>query len=135
MYNNLIKILCLFIFLLNPAKSYALEDYICTIVDAFQVDEKGKRIDHILQSSIGNSFTVNRKTGIMSGSLHNSYSNIPTVIDEGSASNSFKVFNSMNTQFTSNTYSLTIEEFTTGVNKPFVFLRNADIYYGICKYF
>ena len=71
----------------------------------------------------------------MAGSLRNMYATKPIVIDRGSKENSFKVITTMKTDITSNTYSLTVNEYIEGDIKPFVFLNNSDVYYGVCVLF
>ena len=114
---------------------FASVDYRCTVTGAFQVDTNGQQQTNILKHSVGSQFTVERKSGIMAGSLKNMYVTKPVVIDYGSKENSYKVINTMKSERTSNIYSLTVEEFIEGPRKPFIFLNNADVYYGTCEHF
>jgi len=114
---------------------YSLEDYKCKVASAFQVDTNGKRIENVLASMVGSEFTVDRSTGLMVGSLKNSYVTSPKILDLGSSENAFKVITVMKNDLTSNVYVLVVEEYIEDVNKPFVFTNNSDVYYGTCTHF
>ena len=121
--------------LLKSGGTSAVDDYKCTISGAFQVNSDGAQVTHALKSYIGGQFTVERSSGVMAGSLRNMYATKPIVIDRGSKENSFKVITTMKTDITSNIYSLTVNEYIEGDIKPFVFLNNSDVYYGVCVHF
>lgn len=114
---------------------YSLEDYKCKVASAFQVDTNGKRIENVLAPMVGSEFTVDRSTGLMVGSLKNSYVTSPKILDLGSSENAFKVITVMKNDLTSNVYVLVVEEYIEDVNKPFVFTNNSDVYYGTCTHF
>ena len=85
---------------------------------------------------VGKQFSVDRASGRMLGALSNSYVTNPQVIDWGSKGNSYKVVTTLRLHEGagrgSNVYVLTINEYVTGVEKPFVFLENDDVYFGKC---
>lgn len=114
---------------------YSGDNYTCQITGAFQIDHNGKQITTKLKNFIGNSFSVNRATGEMTGALNNSFVTGPTVIDPGSAETSYRAVNSMINPVTTatNFNTLVIQEFVSGKNKPFIFLDDGvDIFYGKC---
>lgn len=121
--------------ILAASTCFALDDYKCTVTGAFQVNADGQQATQVLKSYVGSEFTVERRSGVMAGSLKNSYVTAPVVIDHGSKDNAFKVVTTMKNDITSNAYMLTVEEFVEGGSKPFVFVKNADIYYGRCVHF
>jgi hypothetical protein len=114
---------------------FAADDYKCSISGAFQVNAAGVQVAHVLKNFTGRQFTVERSSGVMTGSLKNMYVTKPVVIDRGSKENSFKVITTMKNDITSNIYTLTIDEWVEGKRKPFVFLNNSDVYYGSCVHF
>ena len=69
---------------------WAAEDFRCTIEST--VAAKEKPINRIF---IGKQFAVERRTGLMTGALKNSYITDPKVIDYGSTENSFKAVATM----------------------------------------
>lgn len=85
---------------------------------------------------VNESFTVNRETGVMSGTLKNSFFTKPKIIDKGSKENSYKVITTMELYqgngAGSNVHVLVIEEFVESNKKPFVYLWNTDVYWGEC---
>lgn len=131
----MIRLLLGIVGLLAASTCLAADDYKCTVTGAFQVDAEGQQVTQVLKSYVGSEFTVERHTGVMAGSLKNSYVTTPVVIDHGSNDNAFKVVTTMKNEITSNAYILTVEEFIEGHSKPFVFVMNADIYYGRCVHF
>jgi len=128
------KLLIILLFIFSNSV-LALENYKCEVTSAFQVDNNGKRYEKILAPWVGSEFTVDRSSGIMTGSLKNSYVTSPEILDFGSSENAFKVITVMKNELISNVYVLVIEEYTEGIRKPFVFTANSDIYHGICNHF
>ena len=113
------------------------ENYICEIKGAFQIDQDGQQVTTKLKDFIGNSFSVNRETGEMSGALINSFASGPTVVNPGSEDSSFQAVNSMINPVTSatNFNNLVIQEFASGKNKPFIYMVDGvDIFYGKCMH-
>lgn len=88
---------------------------------------------------VGKQFTVERRTGVMVGTLKNSYVTRPQVIDLGSKDNSFKVIATMRLEEGagrgSNIYALTINEYDKSPKKPFVYLENDVVFFGSCEHF
>lgn len=86
---------------------------------------------------LNKAFNVDRMTGVMTGTLINGYINDPIVIDSGSESNSFKVVNYLKAieglGKGSNIYALVVEEYRTGVIKPFTYMQNDWVFRGNCQ--
>ena len=113
------------------------QDYRCTVRRVAGADMSSSFVK-FAESQIGKQFTVDRRTGIMAGTLKNSYLTEPTVVDSGSAGNSYKVLNSLPKipqRPGSNIYALNIDEYVDSRRKPFVFLENATVYFGECEHF
>ncbi|WP_218575406.1 hypothetical protein [Plesiomonas shigelloides] len=115
--------------------AFALDDYKCLIKNVVTVNNNGDLKEIGDKSVINKLFTVNRRTGDMTGPIKNNYLTTPTVLDYGSYENSFKAVTTMKNEITTNIYVLTIEEFNDSPQKPFVFLSNADVFYGTCEHF
>lgn len=116
------------------------EDYRCIIERIHSADgEETPTLKMYRKAFIKQEFTVDRQTGIMVGSLKNSYTTKPVVIDQGSSENSFKVVTTMRLDqgigAGSNIYSLIIKEYDEAARKPFVFLENSMVYFGGCVHF
>ncbi|EOX1578104.1 hypothetical protein ACPD0P_003388 [Vibrio cholerae] len=114
---------------------FALDDYKCLIKNAVTVGSNGELKELGDKFVIDKLFTVNRRTGDMTGSIKNNYVTTPSVLDYGSSENSFKAIATMKNEITTNVYVLTIEEFDDSPQKPFVFLSNSDVFYGTCEHF
>ena len=115
--------------------AYSGENYTCVITGAFQIDQNGRQVTTKLKDFVGDSISVNRNTGVMSGALINSFASGPTVVNPGSKDSSFRAVNSMINPVTTatNFNTLVIQEFVSGNNKPFIFLDDGvDIFYGKC---
>lgn len=115
--------------------AFALDDYKCLIKNVVTVGSNGELREIGDKSVINKMFTVNRRTGDMTGPIKNNYLTTPSVLDYGSSENSFKAVTTMKNEITTNVYVLTIEEFDDSPNKPFVFLNNSDVFYGTCEHF
>lgn len=113
---------------------WAAEDFRCTIEST--VAAKEKPINRIF---IGKQFAVERRTGLMTGALKNSYITDPQVIDYGSTENSFKAVATMRKDQGagggSSIYALTINEYDESDRKPFIFLQNDEAFLGWCEHF
>lgn len=120
--------------LTGVGSAQAFPDYRCSIERAVSASESS-----LSQTFIGKQFTVERKTGLMAGALKNSYVTEPQVIDYGSSENSYKVVTTMRKDqgagAGSSLFALTINEYSDGVRKPFVFLSDSDVYFGWCEHF
>jgi len=115
-------------------------DYQCTIQRVSTVEGAPNQTLQLYEKSyIGKQFSVERKTGYMAGALKNSYATKPQVIDYGSKDNSFKAITVMRLEdgvgVGSNIYALTINEFSKSPKKPFVFLNNDVVFFGLCEHF
>jgi len=117
----------------------ATDEYSCTIERVeHSHGEEDSPLRLYRKAYIGKTFTVDRTTGLMKGSLENSYATLPEVIDSGSKDNSFKVVTTMKLSQGagrgSNLYALIVDEFVEGPRKPFVFLQNEAVYFGFCEH-
>lgn len=112
--------------------------YLCTIDRVDSPDNVHPKVKVKRDANyLGKRFTVNRATGVMSGALNNAYKRLPTVIDVGSTSNSFKAVTTMLLSegygAGTNIHALTVMEFVSEPRKPFVYLWNSEIFYGTCE--
>jgi hypothetical protein len=129
------KYIVIMFLMITSGNLIAADDYKCLITNAIEPNQQGQ-IDEIGDKSvIGQMFTVDRITGVMSGVLKNNYINSPVVVDYGSVENSFKVVTIMKNNITSNIHALTIQEFIKGSKKPFIYLHDATAFYGVCTHF
>lgn len=133
------QLLCT-LFYLNNANAQATPDYQCKVerIDtAATVPSPSRKYQE--EEHVGKQFTVERRTGLMAGVLKNSYTTKPTVIDHGSAENSYKVVSTMRRDegagLGSYIYALTINEFDPSPKKSFIFLKNDFVYFGHCEHF
>lgn len=113
---------------------WAAEDFRCTIESTVAAKEKSTN-----RIFIGKQFTVERRTGLMTGALKNSYVTDPQVIDYGSTENSFKAVTTMRKDQGagggSSIYALTINEYDEDDRKSFIFLQNDEAFLGWCEHF
>lgn len=128
------KHLACLVLVFGSLDAYAGGNYACEITGAFRVDQSGKQNIEALRALVGDKFSVDRATGIMTGALENSYVSGPTVVDHGSKESSYKAINSMNSPVYDGTSLnfLEIQENIVGKTKPFVYLNGADVFYGKC---
>lgn len=130
----------LFCSILGQVAQAQAKDYMCK-VDRVALGHPDNVHREKLLSKVyqGKEFSVNRRTGVMSGGLKNSYITDPEVIDPGSKENSFKAINVLRlgqgAGRGSNVYVLVIEEYQQGPNKPFTFIENEEVYFGTCRHF
>ena len=115
-------------------------DYKCVVQRVSSASgDSGNSYQFYVDSYVGREFSVDRTSGVMAGALKNSYVTDPQVIDFGSSENSYKVVATMRIDqgagAGSNIFALTIEEFESGPKKPFVFLMNANVFFGQCEHF
>lgn len=87
---------------------------------------------------LGREFSVERRTGVMSGALKNNYISRPQVIEPGSSENSYKVVATLtrdqSTGGGSVIFTLIVNEYVDEPQKPFVFLSNDVAYFGRCRH-
>ena len=116
------------------------QDYKCVIERVSSASgDSGTSHQFYVDNYVGGEFSVDRTSGVMAGALKNSYVTKPEVIDFGSSENSYKVIATMRVDqgagAGSSVYALTIEEFGSDNEKPFVFLMNATVFFGKCEHF
>lgn len=115
------------------------KDYQCKIDKVVLSGSKAGMLDVYQKLYLGKEFTVDKQSGKMIGALKNSYLTKPQVIDYGSTGNSYKVVTTMRENqgvgAGSNIYALNVMEFSSSKEKPFVFLSNSEVYFGVCKHF
>lgn len=120
----------------HATHAQVLRDYRCKIDRVASSDTSPPAS---LKSYVGKEFTVERRTGLMAGALKNSYITKPEVIDFGSEENSYKVITTLRKEqgagIGSNAYLLVVKEWAKGLNKPFLFAENDDVYFGTCLHF
>ncbi len=130
----------IFLLIVNSSALFAGDDYKCVIERLYFARE----IEGDLKSSyethyLGKEFAVERRSGVTSGALKNSFVNTPIVVDYGSPENGYKVVNYMKLEegagAGTNIYALNILEYKEGPKKPFVFLINSEVFFGTCVHF
>ena len=125
---------------LSASGAKADPNYRCTITQRVTAAAESPAIQKAQDKAhIGRQFSVDRKTGVMTGSLMNAYAVEPQVIDSGSAEGAYKVVTTIRQDegagFGSAIYALTINEQEETEQKPFVFLENDKVYLGRCVHF
>lgn len=116
------------------------QDYKCIVERVSSASgDSGNAYQFRVDNYVGKEFSVDRASGVMAGALKNSYLTEPQVVDFGSSDNSYKVVSTMRIDqgagAGSNIYALTIEEFQSGPQKPFLFLENGNAFFGQCVRF
>jgi hypothetical protein len=112
-------------------------NYVCTIEHLQSISARSEKVVAMLNREyLKKEFTVERRTGLMSGVLKNSYITRPEVIDLGSSENSYKVVTTLRKNqgagAGSNIHALVVNEYDKGSTKPFVFMDNGDLFLGTC---
>jgi predicted small secreted protein len=130
----------IFLFFIVDNFAIAGDDYICTIERlSLAQGDSGKVYENYSNIYIGKKFTIERYTGLMAGTLKNSYITKPQVIDYGSSENSYKVVTTMKLNeglgSGSNINALTVNEYEEDSKKSFVYLMNDWVYFGHCVHF
>lgn len=131
----------LFFILMNFSHhAIAQSDYRCKIERIHAAD--GETDPILLQErklKVGREFTIDRATGVMAGSLKNSFATRPQVIDRGSKDNAFKAVTTMRVDQGigegSAIYALVVNEYIDAAKKPFVFMSGDIVYFGECTHF
>jgi hypothetical protein len=123
------------IFATTAAAAHA--DYRCKVerIHTAQGEGPASLVHGERKAWIGKEFSVNRRTGAMSGPLRNNYATEPTVIDPGSQENSFKAISTLRPNELgpgSAVYALVINEYVDGSKKPFAFMSSDVVYFGTC---
>lgn len=122
------------------AGSWAGTDYRCKVERIYDADgEDSATIDAERKAFIGKEFTVDRRTGVMAGGLHNAYATEPVVIDHGSQDNAFKAVTTMRIDqgagAGSAAYMIVVKEYADSARKPFAFIDSDTVYFGGCEHF
>lgn len=124
----------------HSGQTQVLRDYRCTIERvAIAQDPPTSSLAFQQKNFLNREFTVERRSGLMVGTLKNSFITKPQVIDLGSNDNSYKVITTLHRDqgagAGSNVYTLVVSEYEKSDKKPFVFLENDYVYFGHCIHF
>ena len=135
-----LKALLGMLLLLITNSALALSDYHCLIQRIVTAESApNSTLSFYEHNYLNKKFTVERSTGLMAGTLKNSYRTKPQVIDLGSEENSFKAVTTMSREqgrgYGSNVYMLTINEYVSSSKKPFVYVNNDVVFLGECEHF
>lgn len=117
----------------EPLQSPILPNYTCTITHVATFGTNTLIHSVYENAFVGNSFHVNRRTGVTHGALRNNYINLPIVLDRADNSTSAYTVVSWGpvTSETSAT-ALVINEDVEGYTKTFMF-EDIDVkYFGDC---
>ena len=122
----------LFIYLSSSCAWPIGPDYRCNVERMAKASGEIDKFDRKIY--LNKEFTVERRTGMMSGALKNSYITDPIVIDYGSTGNAYKIVTTMRVDQGigegSNIFALNILEYKQSPQKPFVFLSNEMVFLG-----
>ncbi len=129
----------LVMFAASTAVAQTLPDYRCRIDRVATSDRSpNSQFDFMAKNYIGKEFTVDRRTGVMTGALRNAFITRPDVIDRGNEDNSYKVVTTLRLEQGagrgSNVYVLVVNEYKRTQEKSFVFLNNDAVYFGMCTH-
>jgi hypothetical protein len=121
------------------AGAQSLPNYSCTIERIQTAGHPTKQVQAMhSREYLGKTFTVERRTGIMSGVLKNSFVTRPEVIDFGSIDNSYKAVTTLRLNQGSgsgtNIHALVVNEYEKTSSKSFVFMDNDEIFFGSCSH-
>lgn len=114
-----------------------LQNYVCTIEQLQSISARSEKVVAMLNREyLKKEFSVERRSGVMSGVLKNTYITRPEVIDFGSNENSYKVVTTLRKNqgagAGTNIHALVINEYDGTPRKPFVFMDNGDLFLGTC---
>lgn len=113
-----------------PMPSHAGDDYLCTVRAVYDLTDGGELANSPF--GVGQRFSVNRETGVLTGGLeHPAWSRV-TVLDRGSTEQSFKVVAVSTAEFPFLHY-LEIREYTSGSVKPFSYTAGSLLRTGTCE--
>ena len=127
--------LYIFSFFIATNYTYASDRFNCVIKDAKSPGVSGRlEADDFYTRFVGSKFTVDRKTGRMSGSLKNYESyGAPKILNDGSEKKAFRVITvyepSVNFDY------LTVETYNEKPEMPFIFVSSSTVVSGICSSF
>jgi hypothetical protein len=116
-----------------------LPDYVCTIESVQTVGNSSKDVQLLQERTYQNKkFYVDRRTGVMSGILQNAFVARPDVVDFGSGENSYKAITILRLNqgagAGTNVHVLIVNEWESSLNKSFVFMSNAQVFFGTCTH-
>jgi hypothetical protein len=125
--------------LMSCGTAAAAPDYRCNVERIHNAAGEGKDswVHQERKTFVGKQFSVDRRTGVMSGALKNNRTE-PQIIDPGSRDNSFKAIATFRKGQVMGSgtavFTLIVEEHVDSPVKPFVFLSNDVVYFGTCKH-
>lgn len=119
------------------ASANAAPDYRCIIEKRISASPELPAIQSAQEKAhIGKHFSVEKKTGIVSGALKNAFLEEPQIIDDGSSGQAYKVVSTIrpgeSDVYGPGIYALIIDESANAAQKPFVFMENGVVYFGQC---
>ena len=130
-----LPIVLLIVFISQYANS-AKNSYECKIINTFIVDDLGllNSIDSPYKESI---FYVDRKSGVVLGSINNSTYKYISILDPGGIDQSFKLLWKSHTITGTidgiNVTYLVVREFSENISKPFTLSTTYKVYSGLCQ--
>jgi hypothetical protein len=133
------KLLTYMVFVLCFSFSVSASDFKCKVLDSVKLEESGRlsSSSKIAKQELGKEFTVNRLTGVMSGSgfVNNMSGTKPNVYNYiKSEGNSYSVITIYKPNYTVD--HLTINEWVESAKKPFFYMGAwGEKISGICEYF
>jgi hypothetical protein len=118
------------------AHADVLRDYQCTIErTASSQYAEGKPQQDQDGAYIGKQFSVNRQSGVMTGTLKNAYLAQPVVLDHGSNENAFKAVTTFKQGVGSSISVINVSEFADAPKKPFIYTSDSEAYFGHCLHY
>jgi hypothetical protein len=125
----------IFSLLLLPAASTAGPlEYVCTVKQELSVTDDGNLKPYKNPIEIGNTFSIDRKTGkIIGRSFSNSTAREVQIITQGDSSRNFEVLSASSPTGKATTDLVIVHEWKKGLEKPFVGLESGMVYSGTCK--
>lgn len=113
-------------------------DYRCTIEKRISASPEPPAIQAAQEKAhLGKHFSVEKKTGIVSGALKNAFLEEPQIIDDGSSGQAYRVVSTIkpgeSDVYGPGIYALIIDESASAAQNPFVFLENGVVYFGQCE--
>lgn len=127
------------ILIIGVSQSSFAEDFKCKVISSVKLENNGRisSTNTVAVNELGKEFTVNRLTGIMSGSgfVNNMSGVAPTVFNYiKSEGNSYSAITIYKPNYTID--FLEIKEFVEGSEKPFLY-RGAwgELVTGLCEYY
>ena len=123
--------------LMSPVASAVglYDSYACEVKSIRRLGQDGSMPGTVefpyLSEDLGAKFVIDRDTGRMLGSLKNyDWGQQPKVVDRGSKEQAFKVITIFGPPV--NIAYLQVGLFYSSLEKPFLYIKNTDIYAGLC---